>query len=216
MPEKEEQFKPEIEPETKDESKKDIPETYIPEEEKAMEMAKVEDSYRSLAERARKTGVKSVAEKYEKMAGEKAEQAGKEWEERQKEIEQRIEKAVNKIFEELEKLSPDEQNYGIIKEDLTSQSTEQKDFDFVEKLDQVLGTEKLSCGETTVGEGNRFFPVKWYITGVDRVRIIKEFDERTDKVRKYSIDLLSEEEWKEFLEKTKAKKKERTEGAKEK
>ena len=72
---------------------------------KAREMAQSEYYYRSLAINARKAGFENLAKDYEKKADEKAREAEKRWESKKETAEEIIRLVLERIFNELKKIS---------------------------------------------------------------------------------------------------------------
>jgi len=187
--------------------KEEIPKTFISNKEKAFEMAKVEDIYRTLAINAEKAGLETLAEDYKKLSGEKAEETGRKWEEKQEE------KEINKnvilpLVKKLEEIRKAEVEGKVGKIGYPGYIEYVERVDPKSKIEQILGVEKLPYRineRPSIPDGE--IREEYYETALRRVIFRKSFSLPSCSLISKLIDLHSKESWQKELEAMKEKNK---------
>lgn len=194
--------------------KEKIPETYVQEVEKAHEMAKAEDFYRTLALNARKAGFENLAKEWEKLGGEEAEKAGQRWEEERKRREETIGKMISEIIQKRKNMLEAEKKHSEHKP--LPVPFDISDPTFLHDLGKVLGVEAspIHIYKRTLYEGSS--PIKIvgvvYLTNLDRVTVTKIFSEEEGKLLEGYVEVKPKSQWEELMEMKEARDKRENEG----
>ena len=175
-----------------DNDQNEVPETFIDDEDKAWEIAKAENPFRTLAFNAKENGMGEMAEEYEKKADEAGEKRCEEYKEKLKQINEEVKEIMAWFMEKIEEMHSTEKNLNL---KLSDHSFSKES---ILKAEKLMGVDKFAYKDD------------WHMTDFDRVI----YNSETKKVFFYS-----ERSWlehgRESLEEAEKAKKEREEKEKE-